>query len=67
MFILSSLSVERCFSRRLSSSTLGGFTKTAKVCSGNLCLIRNPPATSMSKITFFPKAQILSISDFKVP
>jgi hypothetical protein len=33
----------------------------------NFDLIRNPPETSMSKITFLPFAQIRSTSLFKVP
>ena len=67
MFIFSSLSVLRSFSRRFSSSTLGGFTNTAKVSCLNLDFIRNPPATSISKITFLPFAQMRSISALRVP
>ena len=41
--------------------------KIAKVSTGNLCLIRNPPETSISKITFLPLAQMRSTSLFNVP
>ena len=67
IFILSSLSVLRFFKRIFNSSILGGFTKMANVSSGNFLFILSPPETSISKITFFPFAQIRSTSVFKVP
>jgi hypothetical protein len=67
MFILSSLSVERSFKRRFSSSTLGGFTKTANVSSGNFFLYAIRQQHQYQKITFFPIAQMRSTSLFNVP
>jgi len=67
IFILSCVSVCLFFRRIFNSSILGGFTKTANVDSGKFLLIRNPPETSISKITCFPRPQIRSTSDLSVP
>jgi hypothetical protein len=55
------------FQTIFNSSILGGFTKTASVSSGNLDLIRNPPATSISKLHFFlwPRCGLLRFFKFR--